>query len=353
MNGKDSSSPATAAIAAAINDGSKPQQQQQQQMVPMIMPPTNADHGTPDSYVVESSTPAGVVATVATTGGTPTPAPQHIGQQQQHHHHHHHQSPAAAAAAAAGEYSPSTYIQHRGATIIYPNTPIAPPNIYFNSVYMTEAAASSLTPCSYPKNLSEHYVSDHLPKRDSKYSQKKFSPVHHHTQAKDNPPNIPKFPFFVNSSYPTFVNNRANVKDKDMGKGGNMMKIMESNGNGGVGGGGGGGGGKQPPKPPRTGNASCGGPPPKPRVFHNQGQYGNAAPRPQRNPNGQQMGHPMSVHYVKANSIGMKSNPYEQSGPQNVRPYEYQNSYGMQQTNYQKHSGYDGHRRQGQVCEGR
>lgn len=230
----------------------------QDKLIPMALPPTSTEH-LQETY--ETTTVA--------TPQTPAHA-QHTN----------------------NEYNPN-YIQHRSA-IIYPNPPMPPNNIYFNSVYMTDATTPALTQSPYPKNLSEHYVSDHLPKRDSKY-QKKFST----SPQKDSPaiPNIPKFPFYMNNNYPGFVN--RNVKEKDY-KNGNG-KIIEN---------------KQPPRVPRSNSNGSGGP--RPRVFHNQNQY-NAGTRPPRSGNGV----PNNAQYPRSNSAG-SSRPYEPAQP---RPYEYQNNY--------------------------
>lgn len=282
MNGCDSSS-----TSVASND-CKP--------MPPMGPPPVSEHAREPVYSPENNSVPPVVGTVAP------------------------QTPAGQSSHAPTDYGSSAYIHHRSATFIYPSTPIPQSNVYFNSVYMADTANPSLNQCPYSKNLSEHFVSDHLPKRDSRYPQKKFNP----SQAKDIPPNIPKFPFFVNNNHPNFVN--RNMKDKD------FRNVNGKNAEQ-----------KPPQRPVRhlgNGNNNT----PKPRVFHNQNQYGGP-PRPMKNDrNGPMI--PLNTQYAR-NVPGSISRQVSYEHAASPNPYEYQNNYQP----YSKNAVYDGYRRQGQVSE--
>lgn len=218
------------------------------------------------------------------------------------------------------EFSTSTYVQRRSAAaIIYPNTPIPQPNIYFGSVYVAEATNSSMAAqCQYPKNLSEHCVSDHPPKRDSKYAAKKFNvPLN-----KDTPPNIPKFPYIMNNNFPGYIN--RNVKEKDFKNANNKNGESKMSQRG----------------IPRNANGGPN-PLPKPRVFHNQNQYG----QPMRSQRNERMIVP-NVQYSRSGAIPQsRQSSFEQSQP---NLYEYQNNYHGHAA-YIKNSNYDNHRKYSQV----
>ncbi|XP_065206461.1 GATA zinc finger domain-containing protein 14-like isoform X2 [Planococcus citri] len=296
LNNKDTSPPTSSAV---INTESK-------QMMPVIVPQSNSDH-VQEQYV---SAEANNVANAQVVTQVPVPVSATP------------QTPVVTGRTphANTDYNnPSNYMQHRNATaIIYQNTPVPPNNMYYNPIYLTEATTPALTQSPYPKNLSEHYVSDHLPKRDSKYSQKKFSTS---PQSKDNAisiPNIPKFPFteYINNNFPGFVN--RNVKEKDY-KNGNT-KINDN---------------KIPPRPPRSSsNGSTG---LKPRVFHNQNQFtaGAGMPPPPRNTHRNGNGVPIqgNVPYPRSSSAGAMRPMHDQ-----IRhAYDYQNSY-QGQNSYQKYN---------------
>lgn len=302
LNSKESSPPTAPSVMNA----------ETKQMMSVVVPQSNPDHVQEQYAAVAEANNAAVAAAAAAAAAqaqvakqvpvTATP-----------------QTPAVAGHTphANTDYSnPSNYMQHRNATIIYPNTPVPPNNIYYNPIYMTEATTPAITQSPYPKNLSEHYVSDHLPKRDSKYSQKKFSTSPQSKDTSVSIPNIPKFPFYVNNNFPGYIN--RNVEKKEYKNGGNT-KINDN---------------KQPPRPPRSNsNGSTG---PKLRVFHNQNQFtANTAPPPPRNShrNGNNVPVQGNVPYPRSSSAGAPRPTHDQT---QIRPtYEYQNSY-QAQNNYQK-----------------
>lgn len=261
--------------------------------------------------------------------------------------------------------SPSAFIHRSSATtaIIYPNAPMPQQNLYFNSVYMSEATSASLVgPCPYANKLSEPYVSDHLPKREVKHTPKKFNgagaplpnntgggnpganngaagnqPPQHHGNGnngvgmngnlnvmKDAPPNIPKFPYqLTNNNYPGYVN--RNMKEKEYktgGGGGGGPKGME---------------GKPVPRPPRS-NSIGGGPLPKPRIFHNQNQYSGAGGPPPRAQRFDRNGHLIpNMQYSRSQGpIMSRQNSYEQQQP---NPYDYPNNH-PHQYHHHHHQGH-------------
>lgn len=335
----------------------------------------NTNNG--QNHASHHSNNGGAGSIAALTQQPPLPPPPQPQQQMQPPH--------------AADYSASSAFIHRSSAttaIIYPNAPMPQPNLYFNSaVYMSEATSASLVgPCPYSNKLSENYVSDHLPKRDAKLTPKKFNggsggngnaPLpsnggggvvgvnngvaganHHHQQQqpqqqhhhgnsgganvghnamKDAPPNIPKFPFLVNNNYPGYVN--RNVKEKE-------YKVAGAAGMGGPKGM----DGKPAPRVPRH-NSIGGGPPPKPRIFHNQNQYSGAGGPPPRAHRFERNGHLMpNVQYSRSQGpIMSRQNSYEQQQP----PYDYANSHPHHYhhhhhhqghpSSYMKPMGYEGH----------
>lgn len=274
---------------------------------PPPLPPTSSEQIR--EYVTETnySPPSSAISTTThsptATGAATLPTLQQQPQQQH--------NPSA-------DYA--SYQQHRGGAgggngLIYQSTPVPQPNVYMNSMYMPE------TTNAYSKNLSEHFVSDHLPKRENnKYASKKSIPQ----QAKDTPPNIPKFPgpYFINNNVPNYVN--RNMKDKD-------YRYMGGNKNGDA---------KMSPQQQQrlvrnlaNGNNSTY----KPKVFVNQNQYGGP-PRPKSDRMMSQNGH----HLRNGPGGGISR---QASYDMNAAPTSLYGAY-PGYPSYPKNTGYEGYRKQ-------